>query len=626
MLSEKYIELETSAARDCELGRFEEAVQKFSECAAIDPTNHRSFANRAYALKRLGHYEDATSDYQHALTLNPQDPELNWNYALISLLLKNFETGFTYYEKRMLWPKLPGKPIPMPVPRWNPSGEPDEIVVVQAEQGFGDTLQFARWIPELITRCKKLYFQVPPELMGLFEVQHWNCTIVSSSTIPQDASRYLHIMSVPQVLGLSKEKDFQSEAYLKAVPTVVPTKSQNLKIGLVWKGRPTHGGDARRSLQLKALMPLFEITGIEWFHLNAQDLSEEIQDAGLQDVIQTPVNRDSTFLDTAQIIAALDLVICVDTSVAHLAGALGKPVWLMLPHQPDWRWGLESSKSYWYPNTTLFRCPSDLAWKPIIQNLQKELETMMNKAHTIPPFELHPRAHRGVNIALNFERGVVLKEEVLLESPFKAWQCNLLNFKGGAFSYVAPGARLYHTEIGRYCSIGDGVAILSEHPTQGLTTSPFFYETLFSAPFDDPPYEEHPRLKQTTIGNDVWIGAGVRIKTGVTIGDGVIVGAGSVVTKNIPPYTIVGGVPARIIRNRYSAALAERISKVKWWQYDLLGLGIPMSDPERALDIIESCVKNGNEQFTPHNPGFCKVWIQDEQILAELLKGPGSSP
>jgi len=209
---------------------------------------------------------------------------------------------------------------------------------------------------------------------------------------------------------------------------------------------------------------------------------------------------------------------------------------------------------------------------------------------------------------------------VLLEPPFKTWVCTLNQFTGGAFSYVSPECRLHQATLGRYCSVGDHVSILSRHPTDGLTTSPFPYETIFAAPFDAKGLFEYEKLDHTYIGHDVWIGAGVMIKTGVRIGNGAIIAAGSVVTKDVKAYSVVGGVPAKQIKMRFTSAIIKQIQKLEWWKYNLVGTNVDFRNPEEALPAIEKLVEDGTLQ--PYNPGRFKVLRKDNKIVAEAEKLP----
>jgi len=196
--------------------------------------------------------------------------------------------------------------------------------------------------------------------------------------------------------------------------------------------------------------------------------------------------------------------------------------------------------------------------------------------------------------------GATIDLPLIFEAPVRLFdRVHLHEVAIGAFSYVAPASTLWSTRIGRYCSIGNNVEVLAQHPTGWLTTHPVAYRRMFATSFQGPVNEDFPNFTPTSIGNDVWIGAGVQIACGVTIGDGAVVGAGAVVTKDVPPFSVVGGVPARTIRRRFPAALVERIRATPWWNYDLSGLTLPWRDPAAALSLLEQAVATGTATPKP---------------------------
>ncbi len=220
--------------------------------------------------------------------------------------------------------------------------------------------------------------------------------------------------------------------------------------------------------------------------------------------------------------------------------------------------------------------------------------------------------------SFNFHPATRVLSDVYLEQPFATQSGSTLQaFIGGAFSYLTGGASLPQTIIGRYCSIGNEVAILSQHPANALTTSLAGYQVVFPPPFDIQPAFKYPPIKTTRIGNDVWIGARVMIKTGVRIGDGAIIGAGSVVTRDVPPFAIVGGTPAKLIRMRFSDELIERIQKVQWWKYNILGLPQDPENPSILLDEIEARINDG--RLKPYPQELYHVRIKDQQYFVQAL-------
>ena len=220
--------------------------------------------------------------------------------------------------------------------------------------------------------------------------------------------------------------------------------------------------------------------------------------------------------------------------------------------------------------------------------------------------------------SFNFHPTTRIISDVVLEEPFVTHpSCVLQGFIGGAFSYLAGGTSIPGAHIGRYCSIGDNVTILAQHPTNGLTTSPVGYQTVFPPPFDTAPTFTFSAVERTNIGNDVWIGSRVMIKTGITIGDGAIIAAGSVVTHDVPPFAIVGGVPARLIRMRFSDELITRIQKVQWWKYNILGLPQDPENPLVLLNEIETRINDG--RLEPYPQEFYRVQIKNQKYFVQAL-------
>lgn len=210
-------------------------------------------------------------------------------------------------------------------------------------------------------------------------------------------------------------------------------------------------------------------------------------------------------------------------------------------------------------------------------------------------------------------------KDVILEEPFKIFSgVTLSNFWGGAFSYISPKVSLVNVKIGRYCSIGDNVSILSSHPVDRISTSPYLYQRLFSAPFINSQLAEFENIGKTIIGNDVWIGSGVKIKSGISIGDGAIIGAGSVVTKEVAPFSIVGGVPAKLIRMRFPELVIQKLTQLSWWNCNLADVKIPWNgDINGVVNSLEHLIVSGD--LKPYRSDQFQIYKESADIKARKI-------
>jgi hypothetical protein len=295
----------------------------------------------------------------------------HWNRAVARLLGGDFAGGFEDYEWRRRDPRFAADFPAMAAPEWDGSPLAGRRLLVVAEQGLGDTIQFARFLPGLAALGGRVTLACAPTLVRLLQGLPGLAGVVSREAPPPPHDCFVFLLSLPRLCGVTLDTIPAPAGYLAVdpAPAAARESSGSRRVGLAWAGNPAHSNDQRRSLPTVALGGLKGIAGIDWVNLQQGAAGAEL---AIMHRMTAPA-RVSDFADTAALIAGLDLVIAADTAVAHVAGALGRPVWIMLPHAPDWRWLLGRGDSPWYASARLFRQERPGDWAGVISRIAAEL-------------------------------------------------------------------------------------------------------------------------------------------------------------------------------------------------------------------------------------------------------------
>jgi len=359
------------------LGLLDQAITQYREALAQHPDNPSIWTNLGSAIQQQGDIEGALAAFDQALAIAPDMPEAHWNRALVWLLLGDYERGWSEYE----WGFAAGaRPLnERAYPRWRGESLSGKTLLVSAEQGLGDTLQFVRFLSSAKTRVGKLVLECQPELVTLLE-QSTIADQILPSTTPDSAMHEIAmrvpLMSLPGLLGVTLSQLPGGYPYLAADPEHVRRISPliaagDFKVGIVWAGSASHQDDSNRSCDLHLFEQLAKVPGVQLYSLQKGTRAQAVDRVDFSLVDLAPALND--FSDTAGAIAALDLVVTVDTSVAHLSGGLGKATWVLLPFAPDWRWGLVRTDCAWYPSMRLFRQPQRGQWQPVLKQMAQAL-------------------------------------------------------------------------------------------------------------------------------------------------------------------------------------------------------------------------------------------------------------
>lgn len=350
-----------------EMGQLDESAEAIATVLKLQPRLPSAHLNLAIVRAAQERFPDAMNCYRQAIDLQPDYAEAHMSLGILHLLLGDFPHGWAEYRWRL---NLAAPPVR---PYWSGEDLREKTILLRAEQGFGDTIQFIRYVPLLARTGAKILLSCQPELSSLltdlvavlpsrqpFPPHDFQCPMLN---LP--LAFHTDLTNIPASVPYLKARKDLSQAWSHRLGP----KTGKLRIGLVWAGRPAHQQDAFRSISLDQLSSILAVPDVEFFSLQIGPAAQQAARHNIHDF--TADLHD--FRDTAALIDHLDLVVTVDTAVAHLAGAMAKPVWVLLTRVPDWRWMLDRPDSPWYPTMRLFRQPKRGDWTTPINSVAAEL-------------------------------------------------------------------------------------------------------------------------------------------------------------------------------------------------------------------------------------------------------------
>jgi tetratricopeptide (TPR) repeat protein len=374
--------------------RSEEALADYDHALQLLPDSTEALYNRAATLEELQRYDEAIATYEQVPQDDPNYQSARWNTALANLKLGNLEAGWRQYEQRWETEQMHKTQRHFSQPLWlGKESLLGKTILLHSEQGFGDTLQFVRYIPLLTERGARVILQVQPALKPLLAKFKGLTGLLATGEQTPPFDLHCPLMSLPLALETFALEDIPNRTYLSADPVKSESWRVRLgdkykpRVGLVWSGSNPRANspatkrlDAVRSVPFAALSPLLQNDSVDYYSLQVSDNAlMQLRTHGDGKRVADYSRDLQDFSDTAALIDNLDLVISVDTAVAHLAGALGKPVWLLNRYNPDWRWLLERSDSPWYPSMRIFRQSKAGDWSDVIRQVQAELQTQTQR-------------------------------------------------------------------------------------------------------------------------------------------------------------------------------------------------------------------------------------------------------
>jgi Flp pilus assembly protein TadD len=360
--------------------RFEEAIPEYTRAMELKPGYADAAANLGGVLHISGRFQEAMSSYRWALTLNSQQPNAHTGLGILYLLHGDFAQGWPEYEWRLLMPE--SRHVRLPGPVWDGSNPAGQRMLIYGEQGFGDALQFCRYVPLLRDLGATVQLRLPAPVLSLIANSMPGIDVSADLELPA-YDCHCALLSLPHRFRTRLDSIPSQLGYLRA-PADKVTKwaarlgpGPGLKVGVVWTGNPAHVNNRYRQVPAEALLPLLAVEGVKIFSLQVGAGHAELTRCSAGAVPDFSAEL-TDYAETAGVVANLDLVVTICTSVAHLVGGMGKPLWMLLNAVPDWRWMLEREDNPWYPSARLFRQRKAGEWGEVVERVAAELRAIVS--------------------------------------------------------------------------------------------------------------------------------------------------------------------------------------------------------------------------------------------------------
>ncbi len=357
------------------LGHHEKATRCFLEALVLCPNNPQILNNFGNTCVSAGDYERGKDCFLKSIRGNPKLMDARLNAAVLQLLTGNLPRGWREYEVRWSAPGFGTPLFKSKKPRWRGKSLDGKTLLLTHEQGFGDTIQFIRYVPLIKERhpTSRIRWVGPKELCNL--LRHVEGLDEVMNELNDDEYDYHSpLLSLPGIFGTRLGNIPASIPYFKFPPTGFD-KLPHLSVAICWAGRAEYGNDKWRSTKLEQWAPILSVPGVKFYSVQVGVPQSQV--TGFPAITDLSPNI-SDYVDTARYFQDMDLLISVDSSVVHLAGALGLETWMLTPFNPDWRWLLGTERSEWYPALRLFRQPAKDAWAPVFERVRAELEKRVN--------------------------------------------------------------------------------------------------------------------------------------------------------------------------------------------------------------------------------------------------------